>query len=140
MMASTDTASVERAVQRSGTSLTLQGITCQDCGRSSLPPRSYCPSCGSERTETITFDREATLETYSIVHVPQEGFEAPYGVGFVRLSPDDVRVFTPIGGESDQLAVGDTLELSMLTQADGMPHELWGFRPASDGAASTGGA
>lgn len=138
-MASTETASVDRAVQQSGGEITLQGSSCRDCTRASLPPRSYCPACGSDRTETITFDREATLETHSVVHVPQEGFEPPYAVGFVRLSPDDVRVFTPIGGDGDRLAVGDTMELTMLTPADGMPRELWGFRPASDGIAGAGG-
>lgn len=109
----------------------LIGRECGDCGFATYPPRSRCPNCGASDLAAVEFDRQATLESYTVVRSPQAGFEAPYAIGFVRLSPGSVRVFSPLQTASfDRLAVGIdvTIDTVPIRQA-GETLETWGFTP-----------
>ncbi|GAB7011175.1 hypothetical protein JCM31271_31180 [Halorubrum trueperi] len=113
----------------------LLGTQCQRCEEVTFPPRLQCPNCGSNDLDEMIFNRTGELETYSVVRVPQEGFEAPYTVGFVRLDPGDVRVFGPINSNPDDLEIGRSVAVTMITPAEGpVPEEMWGFTTDMEGS------
>ena len=106
----------------------LVGRRCGACDEVLFPPRDRCPSCGGADLKDVRFAPAAELESFTIVHVPQSGFEAPYAVGYVRLTPGLVRVFTPIAGGADDIAIGTTVYPTTLTpETAGVPEPMWGF-------------
>lgn len=124
--------SVDSALTQQGGETRLLGSQCDVCDNVSFPYRLWCPNCGTQEVTEIPFEQTGRLETYSVIRVPQEGFEAPYAVGFVRLSPGNVRVFGPIDAAFDKLEIGQNFVVTMLSPEDGIvPTEMWGFAPAS---------
>lgn len=106
----------------------VMGGHCTACGAIMFPRRETCRSCGGEAIDQLIFDREATLETYSIVHMAKPGFDPPYPIGFVRLFPGNIRAFSPIETDDfEQLAVGMPVEITEITRDD---RQLWAVRPA----------
>jgi uncharacterized OB-fold protein len=102
----------------------LQGSECPACGVIAFPGRAHCSSCLSE-TVPVRFERSATLEAWTTVHAGQPGFKTPYKVGFLRLHPGFIRVFSPLI-EADGPAVGDRMVLTLPD--DSLPVD-WAFRP-----------
>lgn len=103
------------------------GARCRRCTAIQFPARPRCTGCGAaERDlEELLFDRRATVESYSEIHTPHPGFEPPYTVGYVRLSPGDIRVFAPLFDVPvDAVAVGSSVEIAVETLADGA--QTWG--------------
>lgn len=94
---------------------------CAECGAVRHPPRPMCPACQSLRWDTITASGEATLYSYVIAHRPHpEGFEAPYGVGLLKL-PEGIRfVSNPIDIPPDELRIGMPVRLTFEDVGDGV--------------------
>jgi uncharacterized OB-fold protein len=61
------------------------GLKCNKCQAYTVPPRKVCAECGSEDMEVVELSRKGTLRSYTVIHVPAEGFEAPYMVALVEL-------------------------------------------------------
>ncbi len=63
-------------------------ITCKKCGKVVIPPRPYCPECGSSEGDWIQLIGAGTILTYTIIHVaPQQlALLAPYIVAIVKLT------------------------------------------------------
>lgn len=134
-MTKAGTVSSEDSVTRVDGVVHLAGTQCRRCEEVTFPPRARCPGCDSNDLDEMTFNRTGELETYSVVRVPQEGFEAPYTVGFVRLAPGDIRVFGPINANPDNLEIGRSLAVTMITPAEGpVPEEMWGFTADMEGS------
>ena len=103
----------------------LVGTHCADCDEQTFPARERCPVCRSRDVADAPFGREATVESYTQVHTPWKGFEPPYLVSFVRLSPGDVRTFAPVFDAAlDDLSVGAVVEVSVRETTTGDP--IWG--------------
>lgn len=103
------------------------GSQCIACNAVQFPARARCSTCGaSEEEQTrMTFDRRATVESYSEIYTPHPGFEPPYTVGYIRLSPGEVRVFTPLFGvAADAVAIGSVVEIAVETLENG--YRTWG--------------
>lgn len=68
----------------------LKGVECTNCGHKMFPARSLCPKCrhlSIGKLKPLAFSGEGTVETFTIVHSPPQGFElqAPYVIGIVKL-------------------------------------------------------
>lgn len=119
-------------VEERGGKPTLLGSSCPDCGEPSFPARERCPACRSPDQADLAFDREATVESYTVIHTPGGCFEPPYVASFVRLSPGDIRVFAPLfEGTAEDLSIGASVEFQVGETGDDEP--IWGFVPQDGG-------
>jgi len=64
----------------------LLGLKCRDCGEITIPPKSTCNQCFSRDQEVITLSGTGSIQTFTVIRVPPEGFEAPYIVALVELA------------------------------------------------------
>lgn len=62
-------------------------LFCPECDRSTLPPRSSCPSCPNDQLEKKQLSKNATVQSHSTVHVTIPRFldETPYTVVLARF-------------------------------------------------------
>lgn len=97
---------------------------CRDCEQHSFPAREHCPSCLSDLVEARAIS-EGTLETFSSIHTPKDGFPSPYTIGFVRVTPDEVRVFSYLTDDVDAYEVGMNVEVDAASF--GEFDETWAF-------------
>jgi len=60
---------------------------CNECGNLQLATVVLCSKCGSKRLKVVESNGEGRVVTFTILHVPPEGFEkyAPYGWAVVKL-------------------------------------------------------
>lgn len=89
----------------------LESGKCTKCGAIALPPRLVCAECGGREFETVTLSGRGTLQTFTIIRIPPEGFgdQAPYAIGIVELE-EGVRLMAQITDcDVEQLGVGDKL-------------------------------
>jgi len=57
--------------------------TCADCGRGLFPARLRCPSCGSERFESVSTVQAKLEETTTLLHVAGRADSTPVRLGVV---------------------------------------------------------
>jgi hypothetical protein len=91
----------------------LEAGKCQNCGRTSFPPRLVCPQCKGTKFETVVLGDEGTLLTFTVVRVASDKFskETPYAVGVVELQ-DGVRVTAQIVDvDVDDLRIGQKVNV-----------------------------
>jgi uncharacterized OB-fold protein len=79
----------------------LETTMCDDCGRFSFPPKSFCPHCWSTRTHWAELSGRGRLYSQTMIHAAPATFreEAPYRVGIVDLE-EGLRVATRILAET----------------------------------------
>jgi hypothetical protein len=92
-------------------------------GKLFYPPRPVHPSFDGVEAETVTLPREGTVLTFTVIHVPPTGFEAPLVIALVELV-NGVRLMVQVAD------VADTSEVAI-----GMPVELQFRRIQPDGEA-----
>ena len=63
----------------------LLGLKCNQCGAYTLPPRKVCSECSSEDMDIISLSDNGEIQTFTVIFVPPEGFEAPFVVAMVKL-------------------------------------------------------
>jgi uncharacterized OB-fold protein len=103
---------------------------CRSCGRNSLYPRPFCPSCWSDDVALQPASGRARLYTWSVVHQNGPPFDArtPYVVAMVDLE-EGPRLMTAIEGcEIAQLRADMELRLAFRTDDDGFAVPI--FTPA----------
>lgn len=61
------------------------GLKCKQCGGYTVPPQKVCSECHSEDMEVVELSRRGEVRSFTVIHIPAEGFEAPYIVGLVEL-------------------------------------------------------
>jgi uncharacterized OB-fold protein len=61
------------------------GLKCRQCGAYTVPPLKVCSGCHSEDMEIAELSRNGELRSFTVIHIPAEGFEAPYIVALVEL-------------------------------------------------------
>jgi len=79
----------------------VMATRCGDCTRMSFPPRSGCPSCGSEAYEWVAIDELGCLLTYTEVMYGPAGFEneVPYTLAVVEFPIMGIKVFGQLAAE-----------------------------------------
>jgi uncharacterized OB-fold protein len=63
----------------------LLGLKCNQCGAYTAPPRKVCSECGSDDMEIVPLSGKGEIQTFTVIFVPPEGFEAPFVVAMVKL-------------------------------------------------------
>ena len=61
------------------------GLKCNQCGAYIAPPRKVCNECGSEDMEIVPLSGKGEIQTFTVIFVPPEGFEAPFVVAMAKL-------------------------------------------------------
>lgn len=105
-------------VRATGTGIRLVGQTCQDCGKSLFPRTGVCPACQSVNVADSEMPDEGVLYSWSVVHVAPRPWATPYVIGYVDL-PNQVRVFSHIGGAPEALRVDMPVRLEAVGAAPG---------------------
>ncbi|MFF0815051.1 Zn-ribbon domain-containing OB-fold protein [Rhodococcus sp. NPDC003318] len=76
----------------------LIAARCHACGTAWFPRNAVCPKCAASDPERFLIGPNATLYSYSTVHV-SSARETPYTIGFVDLD-EGVRVLATIDVEA----------------------------------------
>ena len=63
----------------------LLGLKCKQCGKITAPANKVCIECGSEDLDIIELSGKGEIQTFTVIHVPPEGFEAPFVVAMAEL-------------------------------------------------------
>ncbi|MBA7591322.1 hypothetical protein ES708_33475 [subsurface metagenome] len=61
------------------------GLKCNQCGAYTVPPQKVCSECRSEDMEVVELSRKGKVRSFTVIHIPAEGFQAPYIVGLIEL-------------------------------------------------------
>lgn len=91
----------------------LLGGHCPQCRRHYFPRPRYCPQCLGPVNEAALSSR-GRIYSYTVVRTKAPwGLPEPYGVGYVDLPENDLRVFCLLDpGALDRLRVGLEVSLS----------------------------
>lgn len=89
------------------------GITaskCSQCGKAVVPPRSICPYCGpsAKPIELINLPNQGVVLSYTIHHMPPDGFEAPLLLALVKLEDDAVVLCTGNITDAHRIKINQT--------------------------------
>lgn len=101
----------------------LIGTRCDNCDEVFFPPRHVCPICRRiGKLEPYQLEGRGKIVSYSIVHVPPEGFEdeSPYTVAIIKLD-EGPRVTGQITDcNPEKIEIGDEVEVTFRhVQEDG---------------------
>ena len=113
----------------------LSTTTCADCGAVHFPPRVVCPACLGDDLEYLALPERGELFAFSEVRAGAPlGMEddVPFTIAIVDLG--EVRLSARIdGATSEELAIGDPVELRVIDVEGPADHERVWFRfvPAS---------
>lgn len=64
----------------------LLGLRCKNCAAYIVPPKKVCIKCASEDFDIVELSGEGKIQTFTVIRVPPEGFQAPYIVCLVELN------------------------------------------------------
>ncbi len=112
-------------------------ISCGKCKKTIIPPRPYCPKCGSTKGEWIQLKGTGTILTYTVIHVAPQHLAVltPYVVAIVGLTegprlPGMVKFVEP-----RNVRVGMNVEIDYEPPTeDGWPRwTQYFFKPARTG-------
>jgi len=88
-------------------------VKCKECGSKYFPPRSYCPSCGSQDLEFFVLSSRGRLITYTEINVkPQTHSKyGDYIVGVVEV--DGVKVVGHVKAKFKDLRPDQNVEIKV---------------------------
>jgi uncharacterized OB-fold protein len=113
--------------------IALVGQRCVHCKTVLFPKTGICPSCQSEDLSDEVLPRQGVLYSWSVVHAAPKPWVTPYVIGYVDL-PENVRVFTHIGGDPEQLRIDMPVALEAADVGftkEGTPRPFFQFVPAT---------
>ncbi|MCL4333407.1 MAG: Zn-ribbon domain-containing OB-fold protein [Candidatus Thermoplasmatota archaeon] len=99
----------------------VSGTKCRRCGRVYFPPQSDCPDCMEGNLESVDFDGEATLETFTVVEITPTSFvgEGSYVVA-VGLLKEGVRVLSWLNSaDRGSIRIGMKIRLKAVKKNEG---------------------
>jgi uncharacterized OB-fold protein len=102
----------------------LTGQRCPDCSNVYIPPRGSCPACGIATEEEVRLSDKATVQSFTIVHIPIPGnpIAPPYIVA--NLVPDGANIsFIHLMSE----CVNEEVHIGQRVQAVWRPEEEWDY-------------
>ena len=76
------------------------GNTCPKCGKTLVPPRSFCPVCYVEMGEFQEIPQQGELVSWTIVNksIPGAPVDPPFIIGLIKLDETDCNFLHLIGG------------------------------------------
>jgi uncharacterized OB-fold protein len=87
---------------------------CKDCRRVIVPPRETCPYCGMKAgtMESLELPSRGTVQSYTTLQTPPEGFQAPLSLALVEL--EHGAMILCLANELNQttIKIGDEVEIS----------------------------
>jgi len=97
-----------------GSPYELVGGACSTCGGRFFPRPARCPTC-LEPVEEVSLGCRGTLYSFTVVRVrPPLGLPQPYGVGYVGLEGNGLRVFSLFDpARLDDLRIGGPVRLDV---------------------------
>ncbi len=99
----------------------LEAAQSPTTGEIFYPPKPAHPAFTDVQPETVTLPREGKVVTFTVIHVPPSGFEAPLVVALVELT-NGVRMMVQVAdvADTDEVVVGMPVELQFRrVQNDG---------------------
>jgi len=73
----------------------IEGLICQTCGKTFMPPVFTCDQCGSESFTPTLFSGEGEILSFTKVHRGAPGEKTPYVLAVVQLK-EGARIATRI--------------------------------------------
>lgn len=94
---------------------------CETCADGVWPPRTRCPVCYQQITQSHTLSGAGTVHSFSVVHRGEGPFvgREPYVYAYVHLDEGPVIPANIVGPGSRQVVIGARVRL--LVEADGEP-------------------
>lgn len=109
---------------------------CTGCGARFLGRRNGCASCGARDFEQIELPRDATLRTFTVVHVGPPGVAVPFVAGVVDCGGTTLQTnIVEVDADPAALAIGMPLRLTTYVAAtddEGTEAVAFAFRPLED--------
>lgn len=102
----------------------LTGQRCPKCEQVYIPPRGSCAACGVPTEEEVELADKATVESFTIVHIPIPGnpIQPPFVVA--NLVPDGANIsFIHLMSECDNAEV----HIGQRVQAVWGPEDEWDY-------------
>lgn len=102
----------------------LVGQRCPKCKNVYAPPRGSCARCGVPTEEEVPLSDKATVQSFTIVHIPIPGnpLKPPFVVA--NLVADGANIsFIHLVGDCDN----DEVRIGMRVQAKWKPKEEWDY-------------
>lgn len=102
----------------------LVGQRCPSCANVYIPPRGSCAACGVATTDEVELTDKATVESFTIVHIPipNNPIKPPYVIANLVLDGANIS-FLHLLSECDNSDV----RIGMRVQAVWKPEEEWGY-------------
>ncbi len=97
----------------------LAGYRCAACDELFMPPRVYCPECGSDERRDVSLAGRGTVRAWTAIHVGPTRYEqeVPYTVVLVELEEGPQVMGRLEPGET--AGIGAKLDLSRVDQERG---------------------
>lgn len=91
----------------------IKASKCNKCGKSVVPPRPICPYCGpsGKSIELIDISNQGVVLSYTIHHIPPDGFEAPLLLALVKLKNDSVVLCTGNISDANKIQIDQSVYL-----------------------------
>ena len=95
--------------------LTINGARCDDCERAIVPPRETCPYCGKRAgpMKRIELPPRGTVQSYTTLQMPPEGFQAPLSMALVELDHGALILCLASEHNGRSVAIGDPVEIEL---------------------------
>jgi uncharacterized OB-fold protein len=109
---------------------------CSGCGRTSWPPRGFCPECAGDTFEWVDLPAEGTVHAFTVQDTGlPAGFTGPRVFAIVRVGRQRILSIL-VDADPARVSVGQRVRLRPLRVDDepkGAPRWLPAFAPAGDG-------
>ena len=97
---------------------TISSSKCKMCNRVIVPPRENCPYCGKKAgpMEKIELPSIGTVQSYTTLQMPPEGFEAPLSMALVELEHGALILCLASKHTEKQVNIGDSVKIELDTE------------------------
>jgi uncharacterized OB-fold protein len=93
----------------------LNASKCGHCGTVMLGQRTRCSRCwADDKIEAVAVGRRGRVYSRTVIHAAPAGYVGPYTVGYVDL-PEGIRVFAHLQAGPDTPAIGDEVQLDIVS-------------------------
>jgi uncharacterized OB-fold protein len=107
----------------------LTGIRCGHCGDLAIPPKQFCPACGTRAWEPVPLRGDGTIASFTVIRVGPRGFtgQTPYAIAAVQLAEGPSLLGRILDIPFDALEIGLPVRFRPVVEGE---QTLIGFGPA----------
>ena len=93
----------------------ISGSICGTCSRVIVPPRDTCPYCGKKAglMEQIKLASRGTVQSYTTLQKPPNGFKAPLSMALVKLEYGALILCLASEQTEEHVSIGDEVEIEI---------------------------